>query len=562
MSNIITWADVDWTRANSRVRKIQYRIYKASAIGNLQRVHWLQKYLIHHWDAKLLAVRQVTVLEKGKKVVLSGNQRISLASELSLDGRSAQIRRIPKPGKTEPLGMIRDRAKQALAKFALEPQWEASFEPNSYGFRPGRSCHDAIEAVFLNLHHGRPKWGYVADVRKCFDRIHHDALLEKLNTFPQMKRQIRAWLKSGVMEGYANTPKDNIESTSQEKGGISPLLANIVLNGLEFHLKTFVSNLPLKPRADSGRGKLVKKKALGVIRYADDFLLLHENKEILHLCVEETKKWLQLLGLQMGDEKSAIRDVRQGFPFLGFQIMMVRKMHRMKYKVKITPSKSSQKRFLLQIRNVLQRNKAISSYSLIQILRPILIGWANYYKYCECASTFAKLTDKIFRKVRAWVFRRDQARRKVKQRYFPTGRTYSFYGRKHKDNWILCGRKKFKNGILRENFLPHIQWVPSKKHIKVKETESPFSGSHYWALRESKHSPYPLRVRELLGKQKNCCPICKRQFNIFDSKTWEVDHILPRFAGGKDEYSNLQLLHKECHEKKTTLDMRKYRKQT
>jgi RNA-directed DNA polymerase len=583
MSNVktynIAWGDVEWTKVNSRVRRIQHRIYNSSLKNDMKRVYWLQKFLINTWDAKLLSVRQVTVLNKGKLtpgidkgIVTTGEQRIKLASELSLDGISAPIRRvwIPKPGKIEkrPLGIptIRDRAKQALAKLALEPQWEALFEPNSYGFRPGRGCHDAIESIFLDLHHNRPKWVYDADIKKCFDRINHQSLLEKLNTFPQMKVQINAWLKAGVMEGYANTPKDKMEPSlmgTPQGGVISPLLANIALHGLEFHLKSFVAKLPLTPNNTADRGKRVKEKALGFVRYADDFLVIHENKIILDLCVEETKRWLMQIGLEISEEKSAVRDVRMGFNFLGFQIIMVRKIQRMRYKVKITPSRLSKKRFLQKIRDIIQKNKAVSSYSFICMLRPIIIGWANYYKYCECKSTFHTLTNMIFQKIRAWVFRRDtrNGRFIVKERYFPSGKTYTFYGRKHQDNWVLCGRKKFKGGIIKENYLPHIVWVPSMKHVKIKGSESPFSCSHYWALRSVKHSPYPLRVRELLTRQHNRCPICKRQFNILDSTTWEVDHILPRFAGGKDQYCNLQLLHKECHEKKTVLDMQLYRQE-
>jgi RNA-directed DNA polymerase len=579
MSNVyITWDDVNWTKVQSRVRKIQHRIYKASLNGDTKRMYWLQRFLVNSRDAKLLAVRQVTTLNKGKstpgvdkKVIITAEQRINLALNLELDGYAAPIRRvwIPKPGKTEkrPLGIptIKDRACQALAKCALEPQWEAVFEPDSYGFRPGRSAHDAIESIFLNLHHNRPKWVYDADIRKCFDRIDHDALLDKLNTYPQMERQIRAWLKAGIMEGYANTLKeDPVDPTilgTPQGGIISPLLANIALHGLEFHLKSYVAELPIKPNPSSGRGRAVKSKALGFVRYADDFVLIHENKEILELCVIETKKWLSQIGLEISEEKSSLRDGRGGFNFLGFQIILVRKLHAGRYKVKITPSKQSRKRFLLKIRDIIQRNKSVSSFDLICILRPRILGWANYYKYCECKEVFHILTHMIFQKIRAWVFRRDtrNGRQFVKEKYFPSDKYYSFYGVQHQDNWILCGKRKFKNGVVKEIFLPHLVWVPSMKHTKVKGMESPFSFSHYWSLRTSKYSTYPHRVRELLVKQTNRCPICKKEFNSFDSTSWEVDHIIPKFAGGLDMYDNLQLLHKECHEQKTKMDLLGYK---
>jgi RNA-directed DNA polymerase len=578
MSNSnITWGGTDWGKTQERVRKIQCKIYNAKLNDKPQLVHAYQKLLISRLDAKLLAVRQVTVLNKGKStpgidklIVTTPEQRLNLAIGLSLDGKSTPIRRvwIPKPGKTElrPLGIpvIEDRAKQALAKLALEPEWEAVFEPNSYGFRPGRSCHDAIEAIFLALHHHTPKWVYDADIRKCFDKIDHDSLLGKLNTFPLMERQVRAWLKSGVMEGYADSPKSHLEYSSEgtpQGGVISPLLANIALHGLETHLKSYVGGLPLKPHPGANRGKAAKTKALTMVRYADDFVLIHRNKEILELCIRETKQWLSGVGLEISEEKSSVRDARNGFLFLGFQFIMVRKPVAKKWKIKIRPSKTSQTRFLKRIRDIIQRNKATSSYNLILMLRPVIIGWGNYFKYCECKQVFLKLTDSIFRKIRAWVFRRDtrNGRLYVKEKYFPQGKVYTFCGRKHSDNWVLNGSQKTKDGKLRTAFLPHIVWIPSMKHVKVLGKESPYSLSHYWALRSAKHSPYPLRVRELLVRQKNCCSICKREFNIMDSSTWQVDHIQPRWAGGPDMYNNLQLLHKECHERKTAEDRKNYK---
>lgn len=575
--NNITWGGIDWGKTQSHIRKIQGKIYKAKLSGDQKLVHAYQRLLISRLDAKLLAVRQVTVLNKGKSsagvdklVITTPEQRLKLAMELSLDGTASPIRRvwIPKPDRKElrPLGIpvIKDRAMQALAKMALEPEWEAVFEPNSYGFRPGRSSHDAVEAIFTAIHHHTPKWVYDADIRKCFDRIDHGYLLEKLNTFPLMKKQIGAWLNSGVMEGYANSPKSHLEYISEgtpQGGVISPLLANIALHGLEFHLKSFVGNLPMKPHPGSNRGRAAKEKALSIVRYADDFVLIHRNKEILDLCIEETKTWLTEVGLEISEEKSSVCDVREGFLFLGFQFIMVRKPVANKWKVKITPSKASQRRFLNRIREIISRNKAVSSYHLILMLRPVIIGWGNYFKYCECKQVFSKLTNMIFQKIRAWVFRRDtrNGRLVVKEKYFPSGKVYSFYGRQHSDNWILTGSQKTKNGKLRTIFLPQLVWLPSKKHVKVKGDESPYSFNHYWALRNLKHSPYPLREANLLVKQKNRCPICKREFNIFDSSTWQVDHIEPRWAGGDDAYFNLQLLHKECHERKTADDRLKYK---
>lgn len=253
------WNDTDMAQANRSMRKVQYRIYKAKREGNQKLVVWLLKHLVNGINGKICAVHQVTTLNKGRemagvdKVVnLTAKQKMKLAMSIGLTGGAQPIRRvwIPKPGKKEkqPLGIptVRDRAKQALAKYALEPEWEAMFESNSYGFRPGRSCHDAIEAVFSTLHSNKPKYVYDADIKKCFDNIRHDKLLEKLQTFPTLRKQIKAWLEAGIMENtekadYHYQPRSNTEGTPQG-GVISPLLANIALHGLEESYQRICNN--------------------------------------------------------------------------------------------------------------------------------------------------------------------------------------------------------------------------------------------------------------------------------------------------------------------------------
>lgn len=527
-------------------------------------MHHLQAMLICSRDAKLIAVRRVTTLNKGKftpgvdrQKFVTTLEKEKLVRTLKLDGKALPIRRvwIPKPGKLEkrPLGIptIRDRAKQALAHLALEPEWEAVFEPNSYGFRPGRRAQDAIEAIFSSLHHGYNKWVYDADIKKCFDRINHEVLVEKLNTFPMMKTQIIAWLKADIMEGYSNAPKSRSspQMGTPQGGIISPLLANIALHGLENHLKEYVGNLPIKPRESSNRGKSAKMKALSVIRYADDFVLIHVNKEVMELCIQETKNWLLQIGLEISEEKSSLKEGSKGFLFLGFQTILLKRGGR--YKVKIRPSKQSILRFLLKIREVIQNNKAASAYQLITKLRPIIVGWANYYKYSECSRDFHRLTNLIFQKIRAWVFRRDtrNGRNVIKEKYFPSGQSYTFNGTTHKDNWILVGKYKNSKGT-RETFLPHIVWIKSVKHVKVKDSKSPYDGDYiYWKTRMTKYASLSTRLKTLISRQKIICPLCKQKFTTFDSI--EIDHVIPKNKGGKDTYDNLQALHRHCHVRKT-----------
>jgi RNA-directed DNA polymerase len=201
---MVEWNQVNWRKLERKVFKLQKRIYRASKRGEVKVVRRLQKTLMNSWSAKCLSVRRVTQDNQGKKTAgvdgvksLTPEQRLNLVNQLKLGSKVTPTRRvwIPKPGKDEkrPLGIptMYDRALQALVKMALEPEWEARFEPNSYGFRAGRSCHDAIEAIFTAIHQ-KAKYALDADIAACFDCINHEALLKKLNTFPTMSRQIRA----------------------------------------------------------------------------------------------------------------------------------------------------------------------------------------------------------------------------------------------------------------------------------------------------------------------------------------------------------------------------------
>lgn len=574
--NNLAWNTVVWAQVRKRVSRMQHRIFKAKRNGLNKTVIGLQIKLVKSLDARLLSILQVTTYNEGRKtagvdkqIVTNSVQKLKMAINLSLDGKAKPIRRvwIPKPGKTEkrPLGIptIMDRAKQQLATYALEPEWEAVFEPNSYGFRKGRSCHDAIEAIFSNLRHKRNKYVYDADIRKCFDRIDHSALLRKLNTFPAMERQVKAWLEAGIMEGYANKPKEyelvsgNTMGTPQG-GIISPLLANVALHGLEEHLKEFCGK-KIDPKIFNTKTRGIKSRemACGIIRYADDFVIIHENKHVIELCIIEVKRWLMTIGLEISEEKSLLRDARQGFQFLGFQIILVRRGRQLNqpYKVKIVPSKANCLRLLDKVRKVIGSAKAWSSYSLISVLKPICIGWANYYSFCECKDTFSKLNHMIFGMLRAWAFRRDtrNGRLNIKQKYFPTGCTYVFHGRNYSDNWVLVGETKKNDGSKISNFLPHLHWVESRKHVKIIGTKSPYDGDYiYWSKRLAKYSSLSNSMIKMMKSQNFKCTVCGEFFAL--GERLEIDHIIPKSRGGKDSYENLQLLHRICHVGKTRDD--------
>jgi RNA-directed DNA polymerase len=314
------WQTLPWKEIERNVFRLQKRIYQAAKENNVKRVHNLQRLLLHAYSARLLAVRRVTQDNRGKRTPgvdgvasLSPSERLGLAQELRhLNKDPDPVRRtyIDKPGTTEKRGLgiptISDRAYQALIKLVLEPEWEAKFEPNSYGFRPGRCAHDAIEAIF-NYSRLKAKYVLDADIEKCFDKISHPALLKKLQTIRPITRLIRGWLKAGIMDqGKLLFP----EAGAPQGSIISPLLANSALHGLE---EALVKTLPRDNRP-------------AVIRYADDLVILHPDRDTLGELQERAEEWLAKMGLRFKPSKTCITHTlvehkgKVGFDFLGFTI--------------------------------------------------------------------------------------------------------------------------------------------------------------------------------------------------------------------------------------------------
>ena len=206
-----TWKEIDWPMAEKNISRLQQRIYKASLNKETRKLHRLQRRLLINEEARAISIKRVTELNRGRKtpgvnrkIIVNNKEKIKLLKNLTLNGKAKPIRRtyLSKPGKNEklPLGIssIEDRAKQMLVKLVLEPEWEAKFEPNSYGFRPGRSCHDTIQAIYLSLR-GKKRYVLDANINKCFDEINHDKLFNKIQTTFQIQKQIKAWLKADIL---------------------------------------------------------------------------------------------------------------------------------------------------------------------------------------------------------------------------------------------------------------------------------------------------------------------------------------------------------------------------
>jgi RNA-directed DNA polymerase len=560
----VEWHEINWRQLERRVYKLQKRIYQSSQRGDVKALRRLQKTLMKSWSARVLAVRRVTQDNCGKKTAgvdgvkaLTPKQRLALTNNLKLGMKASPTRRvwIPKPGKDEkrPLGIptMKDRALQALTKLALEPEWEARFEPNSYGFRIGRACHDAIEAIFNQIRY-KPKYVLDADITKCFDRINHLALLQKLNTFPTLRRQVRAWLKAGVIDSKQLFPAS--EGTPQG-GVLSPILANVALHGMENRIK---QAFPKRTLVNKGKYTGYQSGA-ALIRFADDFVILHEDITVVQRCRELISEWLKDMGLELKPSKtklahtlSSIESEKPGFDFLGFEI---RQFHtgkhrtgkntrgeKLGFKTIIKPSQQKVLAHYDHIAKEIDAHKAAPQAALIKRLNPIIRGWANYFATVISKETYAELDDLVYRKLMSWAKYRHPKKGKgwVSRRYW-----HSIDG----DNWVFATREQGENSL---RLLDHTR-IKIERHIKVKGEASPFDGNLvYWSTRMGNSPELSKRVAALLKHQQGKCAYCDLFFR--ENDVMEVDHRIPKSQGGKDEYINWQLLHRHCHDTKTTKD--------
>ncbi len=565
--NTVEWNQLNWHKIQKAVFKLQKRIYQAYVNGDVRKGRRLQKTLIKSYYNRLLSVRKVTQDNQGKKTAgvdkvksLTPKQRFKLAENLKLEDKSQPIRRvwIPKPGKKEkrPLGIpvIRDRAAQALAKAALEPEWEAKFEGNSQGFRPGRSAHDAIEAIFNHIRY-KPKYVLDADICKCFDRINHQKLLTKINTFPKLRKQIRAWLKADICDyaKHERTPTARLDmllnqehpSRSNQQGTpqggvISPLLSNIALHEMENRIKQI--------------------KGASLIRFADDFVIFHENLEMLKQCQQIICKWLAQFDLELSPSKTRIvhtlnklDDNKAGFDFLGFNIRQYKvgkyqsakntKGKILGFKTVIKPSDESVKRHYQNLSDIIKRHNAAPQAKLIKELNAIIRGWCNYFKSVCSKKIFSKLYSLTHKRIRRWADRRHPKKNKhwVSEKY-----------------WIKIGNDKWNFGCkIKEKSYALIKHpnIAIKRHAKVKGTKSPYDGDTiYWAKRKGTHPELKDSTAKMLKKQEGKCNWCKLPFQEGD--VIEDDHITAKKAGGDNTLKNRQLLHKHCHDEKTREDLK------
>jgi RNA-directed DNA polymerase len=523
----LDWAAVDWRACEDDVRRLRSRIFKAAREQDLAKVRSLQKMMLRSWSNTLVSVRQVTQRNAGRKtagvdgeIALTPEARMSLAVQVHRTASSWQplpVKRVHIPkanGKLRGLGIpvIMDRCHQGRVRSALEPEWEARFEARSYGFRPGRSCADAIASVFTTLRGptAKRRWILDADLSAAFDKIDHDHLMSMIGLFPA-RGMIRDWLKAGVFEagkGFAPTP----EGTPQG-GVISPLLLNVALHGLEE-----AAGVRYFPSGRKDAGKTMPDCPV-VIRYADDLIACcHSQRQALQV-KQQLAGWLAPRGLAFNEDKTTIVELERGFDFLGFNIR--RYQHG---KLLIKPSKAAVKRVRERIAAEMRALRGSNAMAVIARLNPIIRGWAAYYRGVVSSKTFHTLDNQVWKLTYKWA----KYRHPNKSKTWACTRYFGKFNKFRNDRWVFGARDRADDrGDV--PYLLKFSWTEIVRHQQVQTTASPDDPNltEYWAARRRRIKPpldsYTLR---LLDRQDGRCPLCGDHLLTADQppqspKDWE-----------------------------------------
>ena len=528
----IAWDSINWLKCELAIKKLQARIVKAQKEGRYGRVKTLQWMLTHSFYAKALAVRRVTSNNGSKTAGVdhvtwkNSETKFQAIGMLKRRGYQPQpLRRIhieKSNGKLRPLGIptIKDRAMQALYLMALEPVAETTADSRSYGFRKERCTMDAVHQCHNVLRKGySPEWILEGDIKGCFDHISHEWLL---NNIPMDKVMLRKWLECGFVFNKQLFPTE--EGTPQG-GIISPTLANMALDGLQ------------KVLADKYKRRTIKGKhyspMVNLIRYADDFIITSENREVLETEIKPlVTEFLAERGLTLSEEKTVITNVNDGFDFLGFNI------RKFKNQILTKPSKTAQKRFLAKVRTTIKSNKACKQESLIRLLNPMITGWGNYDKHGATRDAFHWADNQVYKTLWQWAKRRHskKGKRWIADKYWHVseGKGWHFASYFKKSN--------AKQDILKLKLLSSICFV---QYTQIKGDANPFDPEYdkYFDQRETQKMLVTLKGRDSLlylwKKQDRKCPLCGMP----------IDRILPwnvteKVVNGKIQRS---LVHDKCY---------------
>ena len=504
-----SWKNLPWKKFRQDLFRLQKRVFKAVQAGNKRKAQSLQKLILKSRAARFLSIRQVSQLNAGKKTAgIDGVKFLDFIGRFELeillrksagDWKHQGLREIPIPKKDGTTRMLKiptigDRAWQCLAKYALEPAHEATFHARSYGFRVGRSAHDAQALLFSNLNsnaNGIDKRVIELDIEKCFDRISHSAIMDNLIAPKNIKNGIFRCLKAGFNPEFP-------EQGTPQGGVVSPLLANIALNGIESIHRTHIAGCKITDK--TAEGQILYPS----VRYADDMVIVLKPQDDAELILRNIDEFLAKRGMKVSAKKTKITAATNGFDFLGWHFKV-----RNDGRILITPSVDNFKKFREKVKKIVNCSNYGSKVKA-EKLAPIVRGWRNYHRYCDMSGSRFSL-------------------------WFMNHKTHTVFNKETRNT-------RESSTALVKKALPSVPYSLGS-HVIVKGDKSPYDGDLiYWSQRNSKL--YDGMTSIALQKQNHSCGRCGMK--LTSEEHVHLHHIDGNHNNCKPK--NLTAIHESCHD--------------